>query len=102
MSNARQGWNILIFLIVMTIVMLLATNGFKIASNLFLTSRMRYRYHQELRLCEGLLIYGIEVCNENRVLLLAWGMQQSQTMYLNFNSWPSVHMESVFGHIQVA
>lgn len=97
MSSARQGWNILIFLIMMTIIMLLANNGYKIASNLFMTSRMRYRYHQELRLIEGLLTYGIQLCNENRVLLLSWGLQKSQTMYLNFNRWPSCHAESTFG-----
>jgi hypothetical protein len=93
----KPGWNILIFLIVMTIVMLMGTNCFKIASNLFMTSRMRYRYHQEVRLLEGLMAYGIQVCHENRSILLPWGAQKSQTMYMNFNPWPSSETQSIFG-----
>jgi hypothetical protein len=81
----------------MTAVMLLATNCFKIATHLLQASRMRYHYHQEVRLLEGLLTYGIHVCAENRALLLPWGMHESQTMDLNFDPWPSPEATQMFG-----
>jgi len=89
MNHDRQGWTLLIFLIVISLLVLLSTNGFKIASSMAVTARMRYRNHQESRLLEGLLTYGIAVCNDNKLLLLKWGAEKSQTMYLQFNQWPS-------------
>lgn len=97
MNNARQGWTMLFFLIVISILLLLATNGFKIASTVALTARMRYCYHQEQRLIEGLLTYGIYLCNENKALLLSWGTHKTQTMYLTFNPWPSHATVSTLG-----
>ena len=89
MKPDRQGWTLLIFLIMISVLVLLSTNGFKIASSMAATAKMRYHSHQEARLIEGLLAYGIAVCNENKLLLLKWGAEESQTMYLQFNQWPS-------------
>lgn len=98
MARASHGWNIIIFLLVMTIVVLLATNCFNIASHMYMTSRMRYRHHQEVRLLEGLLKYGIHICNGNKELLLRWGAHEPQTMYLDFNTWPSKSSQFLLGN----
>ncbi len=100
MNSSGQGSTILFFLIMMALVLILATNGFKIASNISNMARMRYAYQQELRLAEGLLTYGIHLCNENRMLLISWGMKKSQTLYLDFYPWPSPTAAVSFGAYQ--
>ena len=97
MNIQRQGWNVLIFLIILSIGMLIATNCFKIAINLRTTSRLRYRYHQEIRLLEGLLTYGVTICSENRSCLFSWGACHAQSMYMNFNPWPSEQLKDIVG-----
>jgi hypothetical protein len=77
--------------------MLLAANGFKISSMMMASARMRYRYRQELRLIEGLLAYGIHLCNENKKVLMLWGAHKSQTMYLSFDPWPAGSVVNILG-----
>ena len=97
MNRGTQGWTMLIFLVIISLLVLLATNGFRIASTMMVTARMRYRRHQEVLLLDGLLTYGIQVCDANKALLLAWGAQKSQTMALSFNPWPSQQTVSALG-----
>lgn len=88
MKRQCPGWNILIFIILISLGMLIATNCFKIAVHLRTISRLRYRHHQSKRLLEGLLVYGINVCSENRNNLFSWGMLKPQSMLLKFDRWP--------------
>ncbi len=97
MSKTRQGWTLLFFLIVISILTLLASNEFKISLTMASAARTRYRHHQELRLLEGLFTYGIHLCNENKALLFSWGAHTSQTMYLTFDPWPSRGTVALFG-----
>ena len=97
MNTHKQGWNIIIFLVIMTIVVVLATNSFKIASHLLVSSRSRCHYHQEARLLEGLITYGIQLCSENKKQLISWGLQEPQTMFVHFDTWPSEETQQLFG-----
>ena len=98
MAQAKHGWNIIMFLIVLTIVVLFVSNCFNIATHLSMTARMRYKYHQEERLLEGLLKYGIQLCSENKETLLRWGLQKTQTMQLDFDVWPATVMQPLLGN----
>lgn len=97
MKFVCQGWAMFFFLIVISIVMLFVTNGFKISSMMMASARMRYCYRQELHMLEGLLTYGIHFCNENKKVLILWGVYKSQTMSMSFDPWPASSLVTLLG-----
>lgn len=76
-------------LTMMSILLVCVANNFKNALTLHATCRARYRYQQELHLLEGLMTYGVELCQHNRLTLIPWGSKQAAHMTVTLDSWPS-------------